>query len=646
MNKCIKYLILPVLSIMLLTTACHKDLDLTPKYGFNSSAVYDTADNYVNVIAKLYAGFVLSGNEGPAGNPDIADIDEGFSPYLRVYWNLQELPTDEAKCRWNDPGIPELNNMQWGAANSFTKAMYSRLFFQITLANEFIRECSEDNMERRGFSESDRQMIRAFRSEARWIRAFVWMHAIDLFGGNVPFVTEADGIGSRLPSQTNAADLFEYVESELLDIELNMLAAGTAEYGRADQGAVWFVLAQLYLNAEAWIGQDRYADAQVYVEKIINSGAYSLEENYEYLFTLNNENSPEAIWSVLCDGAFTQSYGGTTFLVHAFVGGAMNPDEFGIADGWVGYRATKAFTDIYLQGDTCIGCPTPIIEKAESKVDGSQGMSTLSYPFDDICNLDVAVGQEIRITTGAFNGCATDWPATDYLYTVESIDGAKVTFTVPDSAKDVLNCLINNLDTNGIKYSPIFFEFNVTFYMPSTSSSDRFTWFTAGHTQKIEDATVFENGWAQTKYKNVFLDGCTDFTAPDNYSLNSQVNLDFHWMRLGEAYLMYAELAARGYGSAATGLNYINMLRERANEETVSSYDLDFILEERGRELAWEGKRRTDLIRFNKFTTSEYVWEWKGGDAEGVGVEDFRNIYPLNADDVIANPNLTQNPGY
>ncbi len=529
MNNRIIKTIIPFVLVLVTMSACHKDLNLTPKYGFNSAAVYDTADNYVNVLAKLYAGFVLSGNQGPAGNPDIADIDEGFSPYLRVYWNLQELSTDAAKCRWNDVGIPELNTMEWSSANSFVKAMYSRLFFQITLANEFIRECSEDNMERRGFSEAEKNQIRAYREEARWIRAFVWSHAIELFGGNVPFVTEADGIGAQLPEQTNAKDLFAYVEGELLEIESALPSAGSGDYGRADQGAVWFLLANMYLNADVWTGEDRYADALTYVEKIINSGAYSLQDNYKYLFTLNNENSPEAIWSVLCDGEFTQSYGGTTFLVHAFVGGGMDVDEFGITGGWEGYRATKAFTDLF----------------------------------------------------------------------------------VADSA-----------------------------------TSDRFTWYTEGHSQSIDTFDQFDQGWAMTKYKNVYYDPSGDTIMPDNYSMNSQVNLDFHWMRLADVYLMYAELAARGHGSTGTGLQYINMLRDRANEPNITSYDLDFIIDERGRELSWEGKRRSDLRRFDRFTSGSYLWEWKGNVVEGMGVSDHYEIYPLNADDVIANPNLTQNTGY
>jgi hypothetical protein len=123
--------------------------------------------------------------------------------------------------------------------------------------------------------------------------------------------------------------------------------------------------------------------------------------------------------------------------------------------------------------------------------------------------------------------------------------------------------------------------------------------------------------------------------------------------RLADVYLIYAEAVLRGGtgGNKATALGYINALRERAYKNTSgniteSQLTLDFILDERARELANEAHRRIDLIRFGKFTGSNYVWPWKGGVKEGKAVEDFRKLYPLPQSEVIANPNLIQNTGY
>ncbi|HQV00941.1 MAG TPA: RagB/SusD family nutrient uptake outer membrane protein, partial [Bacteroidia bacterium] len=113
---------------------------MTPKYGLNAESVYSKAENYRSVLAKIYGGLILTGNRGPAGSPDFGTGDEGFSSFIRALWNLQELPTDEAVCGWTDPGIPDLNQQTWSNDNSFVTSMYQRIYFEIAMCNEFIRE--------------------------------------------------------------------------------------------------------------------------------------------------------------------------------------------------------------------------------------------------------------------------------------------------------------------------------------------------------------------------------------------------------------------------------------------------------------------------------------------------------------------------
>jgi hypothetical protein len=117
--------------------------------------------------------------------------------------------------------------------------------------------------------------------------------------------------------------------------------------------------------------------------------------------------------------------------------------------------------------------------------------------------------------------------------------------------------------------------------------------------------------------------------------------------------LNYAEAVLRGGsgGSTSTALNYINLLRQRAYGNTTgnitnSDLTLPFILDERARELYWEAVRRTDLIRYNLFTTSAYLWAWKGNTLNGQAVASTRSLYPIPSADIVANPNLHQNPGY
>jgi len=106
-----------------------------------------------------------------------------------------------------------------------------------------------------------------------------------------------------------------------------------------------------------------------------------------------------------------------------------------------------------------------------------------------------------------------------------------------------------------------------------------------------------------------------------------------------------------GGGSRATALGYINALRTRAyagtsGNITDAQMTLDFILDERARELHWEAQRRTDLIRFNKFTGDDYLWDWKGNVKEGAATPGHVNLFPLPASDLAVNTNLEQNPDY
>ncbi|RYD90183.1 MAG: RagB/SusD family nutrient uptake outer membrane protein, partial [Sphingobacteriales bacterium] len=167
----------------------------------------------------------------------------------------------------------------------------------------------------------------------------------------------------------------------------------------------------------------------------------------------------------------------------------------------------------------------------------------------------------------------------------------------------------------------------------------------AGSTIEMNDLTVYNDGLAVTKFKNITSTGTTPASANGVYA-----STDFPLFRLAEMYLVYAEAIKRGgAGSEGTAIGYLNLLRTRAYGNAsgnITSYSLNDVLDERGRELYWEGFRRSDLIRYNRFTSDSYLWPWKGGVKAGKGVEGFRSLYPLPSTDIIANPNLVQNTGY
>jgi hypothetical protein len=163
---------------------------------------------------------------------------------------------------------------------------------------------------------------------------------------------------------------------------------------------------------------------------------------------------------------------------------------------------------------------------------------------------------------------------------------------------------------------------------------------------KVTDITKFKEGYAVVKFKNISSTGAAgqDLTHSDT---------DFPMLRSADAYLTYAEAVLRGGtgGTPAQALTYVNTIRTRAYGDTGGNIKdteltLNFILDELSREFYWEGHRRTDLIRFGKFTGSAYIWPWKGGVADGRATDAKFNVYPIPSSDVVANPNLKQNTGY
>ncbi len=167
--------------------------------------------------------------------------------------------------------------------------------------------------------------------------------------------------------------------------------------------------------------------------------------------------------------------------------------------------------------------------------------------------------------------------------------------------------------------------------------------FTQGHNYEMNDYRKWEDGYPSTKFRN------TNFNQTSSISTLFS-NADFPVFRLSDAYLMYAECVLRGAtgGSSSEALALINTLRSKRNANTISSgeFNLNFILDERARELSYEGHRRTDLIRFGKFTGGSYLWPWKGGLATGKAIDEDYNLFPIPQTALNANKNIKQNPGF
>jgi hypothetical protein len=192
----------------------------------------------------------------------------------------------------------------------------------------------------------------------------------------------------------------------------------------------------------------------------------------------------------------------------------------------------------------------------------------------------------------------------------------------------------------------------VNLFLDYSGNTDRRAQFyQTGQSLQMKDLYTATDGFSTFKFRNLTRSGGP---APHADPKGDFSDIDFPLFRLGEIYLIYAEAVLRGGtgGDAGTALTYINALRTRAyggsNSGIITAGTLttDFILDERGRELYYEAFRRTDLIRYGKFTTGSYLWAWKGGVAAGTAVADKYNIFPIPSTDLSSNPNLIQNTGY
>lgn len=179
------------------------------------------------------------------------------------------------------------------------------------------------------------------------------------------------------------------------------------------------------------------------------------------------------------------------------------------------------------------------------------------------------------------------------------------------------------------------------------NSDKRAFFYNIGNTEEFDNTTT-ASGWYCWKFNALKSDGTVVSSSEVNGTFSSS---DYPLCRLAEMYLIYAEAEVREDGTVdATGLSYIKALRDRAGVSTPAASDitLDWLLDERARELMWEGHRRTDLIRYGYFTSINFPWTLKGGVMNGkVNLPTYKTIYPILTSDINANSdNLVQNPGY
>ena len=345
--------ILSILAATAVLASCVKDLNTLPlnPTDMTSETAYGADEaSYVSGLSRIYFQFMSC---------DLTDLqltDGGASELIRAFWSLNEVSTDAAKCAWNnDAWVAAINTNTWSDAdNDAAYAVYVRTMQGITYANEFLRQTASSRLDDRGCSDDVRKKVAAMRAEARFLRAYLYWMAMDVFG-NVPFTTEESPFGAVNPKPAARAEVFQFIVDELKDLaaEGSDMPEARSNYPRADKGSCLGLLARVYLNAEVYAGKAMWAEAKAVCERIFSMG-YGLAPEYADVFRGDNGQNAdvrkELLWSVDYNAARTQSWGGTTLLTLACVAEKDVTDTFhpnGVKTGWGGMRAPFDYVQKY-----------------------------------------------------------------------------------------------------------------------------------------------------------------------------------------------------------------------------------------------------------------------------------------------------------
>ncbi len=404
-----KYIYLPIVALFLAITSCVGDLDVRPLAENVTSAedAYATADGYTQALMKIYSVWAVGGQDG-TDESDIEGVDAGNAQLLRSYFNLQVVSTDECKNAWgNDAWVPEVNNMTWSTTKlEPVEGVYQFSMFIVSLVNEFMRNIPNAPS---GINQAQ------YAAEARFCRALAYSVLMDMFG-RPPFITEDNY--SLDPSQISRTELFDWIESELLDIVSDLPAARQGIYGRADQGAVYALLARNYLNAEVYTGQARYTECITACKNVI-AGGYGLATIYEDLFKADNgQNSDtrqEIIFPVCFDGVATMTWGGmTSFICGSRGGSEVDLYRDGVSQGWDGYRSTNKLIEKFDFADPSNPTADNILDARGIFYSEGRSMYITTTPLGTFTTEGWAVYKYKNITSTGELGSNATHPDTDF----------------------------------------------------------------------------------------------------------------------------------------------------------------------------------------------------------------------------------------
>ncbi len=449
------------------------------------------------------------------------------------------------------------------------------------------------NPDRFGFSRPEFDNINA---QCRALRAWFYLRLLDAFR-NIPLAVSYSDVSLNTETQVAPKVIFEFIESELKDCTSLLakkpgLGAGANIQGQWTQAGAAALLVRLYLNAEVYIGENRYTDCEKVAQDILDGvyGNYAVADRWDAAFDWDNDQCDEVIFGFPASQGYSYwHYQGDTYwwTVPARARYYFGDKKAKAGDHNTKYAASPSYD---LDGNLYpyeLGMPVQNFRK---------------YPGDERMKLYRNLGDSRREGMFLFG----------YLeYTDEN--GKKARVRAPEQPYDLY---IRDAVGNFQSMAPDKWPANKTSNLMNRDHN---------------------SGWHFAKYPF--------YSDEDAHQMES----DYTEIRLPEVIYSLAECKLRS-GKKAEAARLLNSVRKRNypednhaevlySPEGKAQLDEKEILAEWGREFFAESRRRIDLIRFGKFSTG--TWWDKNPDADS-----NTEIFPIMRPILNSNPSLVQNPGY
>ena len=498
---------------------------------------------------------------------------------------LQELPSDQIITPsrdgwWDDGGCwRRYHYHTWTPQDDYFEFLWNEGFQGISQCNFGIEQLATVDREKFGFTNEE---IDNYTASLRTLRALCYISLLDGFR-NLPYVVSFEDQTKNTETQVEPSVIFRYIENELKDVinklpKKETLGTQTQYLNQWTQAGAAALLARLYLNAGVYVGEDRYTDCATLCQNILDGvyGAYEVADRWDAPFDWNNDGCDEVIF------AFPSSPGYEYWNYHA--------NTY--------WWTVPANAHLYLKDQKC-------------KAGGHNTKYAAAPSYDLYGNLYT---DELGMPIQKFRKYPGDERMKLYRNLEYTDDNGKVKkVRAPERDYDLY---IRDAVGDFQNLDPELWPSNKT---SSLTTGDH------------------NSGWHYVKYPL--------YSDDDEHQLEA----DYAEIRLPEVIYMLAEckLRAGNTPEAATLLNSVrrrnypaeNLPEVLYEPEGSAKLDMQEMLDEWGREFFAETRRRTDLVRFGKFSSGKW-WDKKPDN------DNHTEIFPIPFKSLQANPNLVQNPGY